>query len=305
MNTIDQTIRLSDGRLLGFNEYGPANGQPLFYFHGSPSARIEFMVFGSETLLQSLNIRLIAIDRPGCGLSDFQPGRRILDWPQDVVALADYLHIDRFAVLGYSGGGPYAAVCALAIPERIKNVGIVSGTAPFSEPHLADGIHPDSRRFMDLSYQKPGLSRIILRLMGFMARFSPDKVIANAAASLPEPDHAILALPEVRTGFLSMIRESLRQGPYGAQHDTHLMVTAWDFKPQDIQIPIHLWHGEADQNAPVAMGRYMAQAMPNCQATFYPDEGHLSLFKKNITLILQTLSERERTVQNLHTEITQ
>jgi pimeloyl-ACP methyl ester carboxylesterase len=67
------------------------------------------------------------------------------------------------------------------------------------------------------------------------------------------------------------------------------MVGEWDFKPEDIQIPVHLWHGEADQNAPVAMGRYMAQALPTCQATFSPGEGHLSLFKKNIRDILQTL----------------
>ena len=289
MSKLNQQMTLPDGRKLGFNEYGPADGAPLFYFHGSPSSRVELNLFADEALAAALNVRLIAPDRPGSGLSDFQPNRRFLDWPQDVVALADHLQLDRFAILGYSGGGPYVAVCALKIPQRLTRVGIVSGTAPFNIPTLTDDINQDSRNFMDLSYQKPWLSRLILRLMSVMIRLAPNKVIANASAALPEPDRAIVALPEVQRGFLTMIQEALRRGPRGAQQDTRLMVTAWDFQPQAIQIPVLLWHGEADQNAPIAMGRYMAEAIPQSRAIFYPGEGHLSLFKKNAAEIIGSL----------------
>jgi len=290
MTSLNQQITLQDARKLGFNEYGPANGTPLFYFHGSPSARIEFCLFGNDTLLDELNIRLVAPDRPGNGLSDFQPDRKMMDWPADISALADHLNLDRFAILGYSGGGPYAAACALSIPERITRAGIVSGTAPFVIPGLADNINKDSRNFMDLSHQKPWLSRTILRMMGLMTRLMPDKVIANALAALPEPDQATVAFPEVQQGFLSMIQEALRSGPRGAQHDTRLMVTEWDFMPEKIQMPVWLWHGEEDKNAPIAMGRYMANAISKSQAKFYPGEGHLSLFKKYAKEIIQTLA---------------
>lgn len=290
MTKLNQQITIQNGRKLGFNEYGPANGTPLFYFHGSPSARIEFCLFGNDTLLEELKIRLIAPDRPGSGLSDFLPNRKMMDWPKDVSALADHLNLDRFAILGYSGGGPYAAACAVSIPERITKTGIVSGTAPFVIPGLADNINKDSRNFMDLSHQKPWLSRMILRMMGLMTRLAPNKVIANAMAALPEPDQATVALPEVQQGFLSMIQEALRDGPRGAQHDTCLMVTEWDFKPEEIQIPVSLWHGEDDKNAPIAMGRYMAHAISKSQAKFYPGEGHLSLFKKYVKEIIQTLA---------------
>jgi pimeloyl-ACP methyl ester carboxylesterase len=77
-----------------------------------------------------------------------------------------------------------------------------------------------------------------------------------------------------------MFKEALRQGPHGPQHETRLMVPAWDFKPPEIQIPVPLWHGEDNHNAPIAMGRYMADAIPNSQAKFYPGEGHISLFMK-------------------------
>ena len=289
MTKLNQQITLPDGRRLGFDEHGPSDGKPLFYFHGTPSARVEFKLFGDEAMLARLGARVIAPDRPGSGLSDFQPNRRFLDWPKDVLSLAEQLKLDRFAVLGYSGGGLYAAVCALSIPERLTRVGIVSGTAPFPEPHLADAINKNSRNFMDLSYQKPWLSRLIIRMMGAMTHLSPDKVIANALAALPEPDQAILSRPEAQKGFLAMIQEAMHKGPRGAQHDTRLMVTGWDFRPQDIQIPVYLWHGEADQNAPIAMGRYMADAIPDSHANFYPGEGHLSLFKKHAEEILRTL----------------
>jgi pimeloyl-ACP methyl ester carboxylesterase len=103
----------------------------IFYFHGSPSTRLEWYLFRTEALAKKLKLRLIVPDRPGLGRSDFQPGRRIGDWPADVIALADHLPLSRFAVVGYSGGDPYAAACALKIPERLTHVGIVSGTGPF------------------------------------------------------------------------------------------------------------------------------------------------------------------------------
>lgn len=289
MTKLNQTIRLSDGRKMGFNEYGVENGKPLFYFHGSPSARNEFNLFGNEAILEKLNVKLIAPDRPGSGFSDFQNNRHFLDWPKDVVALANHLELEKFSILGYSGGGPYAAVCSYAIPNRIGKVGIVSGTAPFTEPHLTDGINLNSLQFMELSYQKPWLSRTILRMMKLITYLAPGKMIANAMASLPEPDQLTVAIPEVKNGFIAMLQEALRHGPRGASYDTRLMVSAWDFDPSQIIIPVHLWHGEADQNAPVVMGRFMEKVIPQSIGKFYPGEGHLSLFKKYIEEIIRTI----------------
>ncbi|MBI2333601.1 MAG: alpha/beta hydrolase [Chloroflexi bacterium] len=97
MPNLNQQMRLADGRMLGYDEHGPSNGAPVFYFHGTPSSRVEFSLFASEEMLQSLNIRLIAPDRPGMGLSGYQSNRRITDWTKDVIALAGHLKINRFA----------------------------------------------------------------------------------------------------------------------------------------------------------------------------------------------------------------
>jgi pimeloyl-ACP methyl ester carboxylesterase len=280
MTKLNQHFTLPDGRKLGYDEYGPSTGRPLFYFHGTPSSRIEFSMVRNDQLLEALNLRVIATDRPGLGLSDFQPGRRFMDWPRDVTAFADHLGFERFAILGYSGGGPYAAACACSIPERITKAGIVSGTGPFTDPALVEGIPQANRNFFDLSHQKPWLSQMTLRMMGVMTHLAPGKTIANMLDTLPEADRVQMRRPELQQIFIAMVQEALRRGPRGPQHETRLMVTTWDFKPQEIQIPVHLWHGEEDRNAPIAMGRYLANAIPNNQAKFYPGEGHISLFQK-------------------------
>lgn len=289
MAKLKQQITLPDGRKLGYDEHGPSNGKPLFYFHGTPSSRIEFNMVRNESLLEALNIRVIAPDRPGLGLSDFQQDRHFINWPRDVTSLADHLGLDRFAILGYSGGGVYAAVCAFSIPERITKAGIVSGVGPFTEATLVEGIPQENQRFLFLSSERPWLARMILRMMKLGIHFAPRKTIENVLASLPEADRTAMSLPEVQQTFLAMVREGLRQGPRGPQHETRLMVTAWDFKPEKIKIPIQLWHGEEDRNAPIAMGRYMANTIPKNQAKFYPGEGHISLFRKYSEEIFSTL----------------
>jgi pimeloyl-ACP methyl ester carboxylesterase len=290
MSKTEQQLRLTTGRLLAYDEHGAVDGTPIFYFHGSPSTRLEWHLFGSDTLARKLKVRVIVPDRPGLGRSEFQPGRRISDWPADVIALADRLAIARFAVLGYSGGGPYAAVCALKIPERLTHVGIVSGTGPFDEPGLSAAINPVNLRFIQLARTNPWLSRLTLRLMGRMVRYWPHRFIAQAMTRFPASDQTVLTRPDFQRAFIALMQEGLRAGPRGAQLDTALMASPWDFRPQDIRVAIQLWHGEADANAPPAMGHYMAATIPNSHAYYYPGEGHLSLMAKYIEEILNVLA---------------
>jgi len=105
-SSISKTFQLRDGRRLGYVEYGAPEGQPLFYFHGHPGSRFEAGFLAAQA--KQLGIHLIGVDRPGMGLSTYKAGWRFLDWPDDVAELADGLQLSRFAVCGFSGGGPYA-----------------------------------------------------------------------------------------------------------------------------------------------------------------------------------------------------
>jgi len=106
----DSTLQLRDGRRLQVLEVGKRDGFPLFHFHGNGSSHLEVLTV--QAVAEHLEVRLICPDRPGIGGSDARPGYQLLDWPNDVVGVADQLGIERFAVEGLSGGAPFALVCA-------------------------------------------------------------------------------------------------------------------------------------------------------------------------------------------------
>jgi pimeloyl-ACP methyl ester carboxylesterase len=139
----DNVLRLKDGRMLGYAEYGDPSGTPVFAFHGFPGSRITFRI--ADDAARRRGVRIIAPDRPGMGLSTFQPGRNLLDWPQDVGELADALGIDRFAVAGVSGGGPYVAACAFALRARVTVAAIISGIGPLRRGEDTKGMLPTNR----------------------------------------------------------------------------------------------------------------------------------------------------------------
>ena len=120
----NQSITLSDGRSLGFQRLGDPDGCPLFFFHGTPGSRL--VLSQNDRIAQIPGLHLILPERPGYGLSDPKPGRVLLDWPNDVVELADYLGLDSFAVAGESGGGPHALACAYRLADRVTKALVLS-----------------------------------------------------------------------------------------------------------------------------------------------------------------------------------
>lgn len=124
-NSDYREIRLRDGRTLAYEEFGNLRGKPIIHCHGAPSSRVEGRVILNAAAAAELDVRVIVPDRPGMGRSDFQPGRRIVDWPNDVLELASALELETFAVLGSSGGAPYATACAVRIPDRVRVMGLL------------------------------------------------------------------------------------------------------------------------------------------------------------------------------------
>ena len=126
------SLELKDGRQLAFAEYGDPDGQPIFYFHGLPGSRLE--AGHLHEIAVANNFRLIGLDRPGMGLSSIEPKRSLLSWVADVEAFADSMGIDKFSIIGHSGGAPFVAACAYIMPQRLNGAAIVSGMAPFENP---------------------------------------------------------------------------------------------------------------------------------------------------------------------------
>jgi len=284
-----KTVVLPDGRVLGYAECGDSTGEPIFHFHGTPSSRVEAARGDAEALSQG--VRLIGIDRPGMGLSDYQRGRRILDWPDDVSALADALGIDRFAVLGVSGGGPYAAACAFKIPERLTACGIVSSIVP---PDVrVEGVAQESQVLLTIARRLPWLlSPLLWWILGrhMQDREKAESMLAEGVEYRPEPDRDLLQNPEMMELYYAETAEAFRQRAKGPAHDFRLYTQPWGFRLEEIEFEVHLWHGELDASAPVAMGRTIAARIPNCKATFYPDDAHISTGINHLGEILRALA---------------
>ncbi len=285
----NHTLQLHDGRMLGYAEYGSGEGTPLFYFHGYPGARLE-AGFLAKAAAQA-GLRLIGVDRPGMGLSSFQAGRHLLDWPEDVAALAQHLAIDRFAVVGVSGGGPYALACAYKIPDRLTACGIVAGMGP--PDYGTVGMMARNRLLFFLARRLPWFFPPLMWAMGRSCQEEEQarKFLLRSAPHLVEPDRACVLDPEAGGLLAADMVEAFRQGARGPAYEGILYARSWDFKVEDIAFPaLFLWHGERDRNVPVAMGRAVAARLAHCQATYYADEGHMSLVVNHAAEIVTILS---------------
>jgi pimeloyl-ACP methyl ester carboxylesterase len=275
-------IQLADKRILAYAEYGDPAGSPVFFFHGIPGSRI---FRPPDEITAKMGVRLICIDRPGYGLSTFQPNRRILDWPQDVTALADHLGLEQFAVAGHSGGCPYVCACAHALPQRVSRAVILSGMGPAEAPHTLDNLMPANAaglrfgRYIPWALWYPLMWAFYREGRDHPEKLFPSPEIGQGARGEGEnPDNAVFAkFPGVLENCRASTSEAFRQGWRGHAWDGYLLVHPWGFRLDDIQIPVWLWHGAFDQDTSIHMGRYLAQTIPNCHATFCPGEGHLLL----------------------------
>jgi pimeloyl-ACP methyl ester carboxylesterase len=274
----NRTLVLGDGRRLGYAEYGRPNGAPLFFFHGHPGSRVEGR-FAHDAASEA-GLRVIALDRPGYGLSDFKPGRVITDWPADVAGAADQLNISQFMVAGGSGGGPYALACAWGLPDRITKAAVISGVGPFHVRGITKGMRWQNRVGFRWGSRWPGLARAVMRSMQRNITTRPERTIEALARAMSPPDAAIVRRPEVREIMIADMAEAFRQGIDGPTLDVVLLGQPWGFSLKEIRPEVYLWQGEADTLVPPPMGEYQAAQIPNSHLTMLPGEGHLLIIDR-------------------------
>lgn len=264
-------VVLADGRNMTYAEYGAPDGRPVIYFHGTPSSRLEPLLLGDDYFAR-LGLRIIAPDRPGMGRSSFQPHRSFAQWPVDVLALADALALETFSVLGYASGGAYAAACAASIPGRLRSVAIVSGAWRMDSPQVLSRLPLTARLSWQLAKHAPPLLHVLLRHMAS----GVGRDLAQMKHVLPPADYDAFEYPGRYAAFAYAFREALRQGPRGTAWDMRLHMRALGIRLQDIQLPLHVFHGEKDATMPIALVRETLAAVPTATLTVYPYEAQLS-----------------------------
>jgi pimeloyl-ACP methyl ester carboxylesterase len=209
------------------------------------------------------------------GLSTYQPGRRLLDWPSDVRELTDSLGIEHFAVMGWSAGGPYAAACAARLGDRVTAAALLSSSVPLDAYGTARGLTPEDRAFLFLSRHAPWLASAIMKAT--IINTSNARLLRAVMRTFPPVDRTVISEwgpPELA---LSFVRESMRQGPAGCIQDYRIFGDPWGFALEEIRQPVHIWEGADDPTGPPGYRQFLQAHIAGSIVTVVPGEGHLSL----------------------------
>ena len=255
--------QLQDGSKLAYQEYGQADGFPLFYFHSTGSSRLECEFFSRSA--SRLGFRLIAVDRPGIGYSDFKSQLHVEDFAGNLLELATGLGLDRFGLMSFSTGGIFALATSIKAPERVAFHLSLSG--------IPGNLLQESTR-RSTSYTAhlvrsllPSCIRLFTRLRHALTLSDPGEYLERLQDILCYTDRKVLTDPKFMQILESSLAESLRQGIDGVAQDTGICFTDPGFALEDIQVPVYIWQGSADNLSSPALGEYLAAHIP--QACFH------------------------------------
>lgn len=269
-------LRLSDGRDLAYLEWGDPDGFPAFYFHGSPSSRLEGAF--ADAAARKYSIRLIATDRPGYGRSSFQPRRRFSDWLDDVIELADALNIERFGVAGHSGGGPHLFACGVYIDSaRLKFIGALGPWGPMATPEISSGLNRVDRFYAGLAQKYPPIMRALFAPLGWTARYWPKLFFKIMSLSVSTADKEAMKDARFLEHFQRMEREAFRQGSRGGAHEAMIAFRSWGFDIAAVRVPTYIWLGAEDVFVSNQMGHYLAQTIPDAELHLISGKGHFNI----------------------------
>ena len=262
-----------DGRTVAWEEWGDPAGAPLVYCHGTPSSRRERHP-DPEALR---GVRMLTFDRPGYGGSTRQPGRNVAGIARLVAALADALGVERFAVLGASGGGPHALACAALLGDRVTRAAAIATPAPVDLPGLdwLGSMNPLNVSEFGAARRGEEALATELRPSLELVRSDPNAFVTSLADVLPAPDRETLSRPDAQAMWRDAFAEGLRESADGWVDDDLAFVRAWGFEPAAIRVETRFVHGELDDLAPRLHGEALARAVPGARFELVRGSGHL------------------------------
>jgi pimeloyl-ACP methyl ester carboxylesterase len=275
-NDVRMEVKRGDGRVIAVEVAGDQDATPVLVCHGLADSRLaaEWLRGSAE----ELGLRLIAPDRPGIGGSDRRRLSQVADWADDALVVLDALQIDSAAVLGGSGGGPFAAACAARLPGRVRSLMLV---APLGLPDWPTrGMAPAEQLSLTLARHAPEFAGWSMDRLAALARRRPQAFLRLASTAQPAADIRALEDPGLRESFLTSYIESFRHGSFGVAQDLRVLTRPWGFDLSSVKAPTWIRHGDADTTVPVQHARLYAEAIPGAQLEIYPGQGHFSILSR-------------------------
>lgn len=275
-------MQLSDGRQLGYAEYGDSAGHPVFYFHGFPGSRLQAGDFHESAYAK--RCRFFGVDRPGMGISSFKQQHTLLSWANDIVELADNLGIKKFSIVAHSGGAPFALACGYALPEHVSHIALVSGMPPVTIPEAIKDMPMGYRIINVLVRNVPGVAWLLMQLQKHM--LLKPAMFERLIQQLPAVDGEVF---KANQGLLIASKEAFRQGVTGAADEFKLLAKAWGFKLENIHTPVSIWQGELDPQVPVSSARFFTSRLPHANLRVMKNEAHLSTLYNHAEEIFESI----------------
>jgi pimeloyl-ACP methyl ester carboxylesterase len=254
-------------------------------FHGGLSSRLD--AAPAHEAAVAAGVRLISPDRPGMGLSTYQRGRRLTDWPADVAHLNEALGIGEFAVMGWSAGGAYAAVCAAAMGDRVTAAALLSSAVPLDLYGTTRGLSMEDRVLLVLTRRTPRLASALMKVS--IVNASNARLFRAVMRTFPPADRTVLTEWGPPDLALSFVREAMRQGTEGCVQDYRIFGAPWGFSLEDIHVPVDIWEGSDDNTGPPGYRSFLKRHIPQATIHVVPGEGHLSLLPHQAPAIFSSL----------------
>jgi pimeloyl-ACP methyl ester carboxylesterase len=273
---LDERVALKDGRQLAYAEWGPADGTPVVFFHGTPGSRL---FCPDEPATDDAGVRFVSFDRAGYGRSDVAAG--LVGFPAfvpDVIELLDHLGIERAALVGWSGGGPHALAVAALEPLRVTSVGLSSSAVINASDETRDasdaGAPPEVLELIRRIADDPAGRRDLARSRCQWLSDDPTELVDLTERFVPE----VLSAPGMREAMSALFVEAARSGIEGYLNDyvtTFASDVGYDLTA--IHVPVTVWYGEKDRNAVPAASLATARLIPGCESIGCAECGHFTL----------------------------
>jgi pimeloyl-ACP methyl ester carboxylesterase len=259
----DHTLVRVGGRRVGWSEWGDPSGQAALLLHRNPGSRLL-----DPDPAATAAVRLITLDRPGYGRTDPIDDPTLAAVAADVGAVADELHLDDVAVIGWSGGGMFALESAASLHERLRSLTLVCTPAPDDEiPWMPDDFRP---LVASIAADPPAALAPLTEACSFYAD-NPESMVASDPS---DADAEVRAVPAVSDALAAMMREGARQGAIGMASE--IVAGGRGDRPSldKLRIPVRLWYGEADWIGP-EHGRWYADRIEGSRLNVVAGAGHL------------------------------
>jgi pimeloyl-ACP methyl ester carboxylesterase len=271
-----RVLRLADGRPIGYAEYGDPRGVPALAIHGTPGSRFMFAL--TDRAARDRGLRIIAPERPGYGLSEFRRKDSLARVADDMSALAYALGLRRIAVIGVSGGAPYAVATAAAMSDQVALLALVSPVGPIAECKNSIRMSKLHRLIFTRLGRAPLPCGTFFWSLRQVVRHAPNLAYRGLMQRVVATDRPILLRGEVKANLQTALREGLRPGIAGARQDLRLFCMPWGLRLGDIDVPAIVWQGSDDSIVPPAAAYHLAEALPNCRLDVVQGGGHYWVF---------------------------